>query len=91
MSRVREQPVLFWGSITTIAEAGIGMILIFEVATWTPEQVGAIMVVVAAFGSLFTFLVRGKVTSLDRPRDNAGHPLIPALPASDDPPVLPPI
>ena len=92
MSKVKEQPVLFWGSITTIVEAAIGLALIFGVATWTPEQVGSIMVAVAAFGSLFTFLVRGKVTALERPRDDAGRPLIPAQTDSDVPPtVLPPI
>ena len=61
MSRIRQEPVVFWGTLTSLIEAIIGLLAIFGVINWTTEQMGAVMLVVAAVGTMFAFFVRSKV------------------------------
>ena len=84
MKFVKERPVVFWGLITTLAESVIGMLLIFGALSWTAEQTGAIMLAVAAFGGVFTFVIQGLVTPTNNPKDDAGNPLTPGSIGSDD-------
>lgn len=62
LERIKAEPVAFWGILTALVEAIIGLALIFGWVDWTAEQVGAIMLVVAVLGTALTFFVRGKVT-----------------------------
>ena len=91
MNFVKARPVLFWGSLTTIVEAVIGLLVVFEL--WTPSavQLAQVMIVVAALGQMFVFLIQGQVTPTQNPKDDAGNVLSPGMLGSDDPGTLPPI
>jgi uncharacterized membrane protein YphA (DoxX/SURF4 family) len=77
MNFIRERPVVFWGLLTTLLESVIGLLLIFGVLVWTAEEVGAVMLAVAALGGVFTFVVQGQVTPMHNPKDDDGNPLTP--------------
>lgn len=91
MSFIKDRPVVFWGSLTNLVESVIGLLLIFDVLGWSADQVGMVMVVVAAIGQMFVFLIQGQVTPTANPKDDAGNPLTPGIIGSDDPESLPPI
>lgn len=91
MKWIKARPVVFWGSLSGLVEAVIGMLLIFDVIVWTADQVGMVMVVVAAVGQMFVFLIQGQVTPTNNPKDDAGNPLSPGAIGSDDADSLPPI
>jgi len=90
MSFITARPVVFWGLLTTLFESVYGAILIFGGIEVTPEETGAILLVVAAIGGVFTFLVQGKVTPTNNPKDDAGNMLTPGTIGSDEAD-LPPI
>lgn len=90
MKKIKEQPVLFWSNLTTVVESVIGAVLILGLVMWTPEQVGSIMLAVAALGGFLSKFVQGKVTPTHRPRDDAGNPLTPGPIGSEDSEALPP-
>lgn len=78
MKRIKLEPVAFWTSLTTAAEAVIGLLLVFSVINWTGEQTGAVMLAIAALGGVFTFVARGQVTpvatpSLGEPEEAPGY------------------
>ncbi len=91
MRFIKERPVIFWGSITTLVTAVIGLLVIFGAIDWTAEQVAQVMVVLAAIGQMFVFLIQGQVTPTQNPKDDAGNPLTPGPIASENPGDLPPI
>ena len=62
MSFIKREPVVFWGLLTAIIEATLGLLVIFGLWTIDAEQLAAIMVLVAALGAMFTFIVRGQVS-----------------------------
>jgi len=90
MNFVKARPVLFWGSLTTIVEAVIGLLVVFEL--WTPSavQLAQVMIVVAALGQMFVFLIQGQVTPTQNPKDDAGNMLTPGTIGNDEAD-LPPI
>jgi uncharacterized membrane protein YphA (DoxX/SURF4 family) len=90
MSFVKDRPVVFWGLLTTLVESVIGLLLIFGALVWTAEQVGSVMLAVAALGSVFTFVTQGLVTPTNNPKDDAGNMLTPGTIGSDEED-LPPI
>jgi len=90
MNFITDRPVVFWGLLTSLASSVIGVLLIFMLITWTGEQVGAVMLSIAAFGAVFTFVVQGQVTPTNNPKDNAGNMLTPGTIGSDEAD-LPPI
>ncbi len=90
MSFVRDRPVVFWGLLTTLFESVYAMFLIFGSIEVTPQETGAVLIVVAAIGGVFTFLVQGLVTPTNNPKDDAGNMLTPGTIGSDEAD-LPPI
>ena len=90
MSFIKARPVVFWGLLTTLFESVYATFLIFGSVEVTPEETGAVLIVVAALGGIFTFLVQGKVTPTNNPKDDAGNMLTPGT-IGDDEPDLPPI
>jgi uncharacterized membrane protein YphA (DoxX/SURF4 family) len=90
MSFIKGQPVVFWGLLTTLIESTIGLLLIFGAFVWTAEQVGSVMLAVAALGGVFTFVTRGLVTPTNNPKDDAGNMLTPGTIGTDEAD-LPPI
>lgn len=91
MRFIKDRPVVFWGSLTTLAEAVIALLLIFGAVSWTAAEVGAVLIVLAAVGGLFTFMVQGLVTPMQNPRDDGGNPLTPGPIDSVEADELPPI
>ncbi len=91
MTFAKNRPVVFWTLITGVAESIIGLLLIFETVTWTGAETGAVMLVLAAIGAMFTFITQGLVTPTANPRDDAGNPLTPGPISSDNADDLPPI
>jgi uncharacterized membrane protein YkgB len=91
MSFIRERPVMFWNSLTGIAEAVIGSLLIFDLIDWTADQVGMVMVLIAAVGTMFSFLLQGIVTPTYNPKDDSGNPLTPGPIGSEESEDLPPV
>ena len=89
MSFIKDRPVLFWGSLTTFVEALIGLLLVFGLDL-TPEQIGAIMLFLAALGTMFVFVMQGLVTPTHNPKDDAGNMLTPGSIGNDEAD-LPPI
>ena len=87
---IKARPVIFWGLLTSILEAGIGLLVVFELWTLTAEQLAQIMVLIAVLGTMFTFLIQGQVTPTNNPKDDAGNMLTPGTIGSDDAD-LPPI
>ncbi len=87
MSFIRQRPVMFWGTLTTLASGIVGLLVIFEVVTMTAEQVAQIMLVLAAIGQMFIFLIQGQVTPTADPKDDAGNSLTPG-PIGDDQPTI---
>ena len=83
MSFVTDRPVVFWGLLTSLVSSVIGLLLIFDAVSWTGEQVGAIMLAVATFGAVFTFVVQGQVTPTNNPKDDAGNMLTPGTIGTD--------
>ncbi len=75
--RISEEPVVFWGLVSELASVIIGVLLIFGVLEWSGEQVGAVMLVLAAVGSFLVFFVRRQTTALVNPVDNDGNTLVP--------------
>ena len=61
-ARIQAEPAVFWGHLTVLIEAVIGLALIFEWWSWSNSEMGAVMLVVAMLGSLMSWLVRSKVT-----------------------------
>ncbi len=90
MSFVKNRPVLFWGSLTTILEAAIGLLVVFEIWTPTAAQLAQVMILIAALGQMFVFLIQGQVTPTQNPKDDAGNMLTPGTIGSDEAD-LPPI
>lgn len=90
MRFIKDRPVVFWTLITAFAESIIGLLLIFEAVAWTGAQTGAVMLVLAALGGMFTFVTQGLVTPTNNPRDDAGNMLTPGTIGSDEAD-LPPI
>jgi hypothetical protein len=90
MSFVKNRPVVFWGLLTTLIESVVGLLLIFGALVWTAEEVGAVMLAIAALGGVFTFVTQGLVTPTNNPRDDAGNMLTPGTIGSDEAD-LPPI
>ncbi len=90
MRFIKARPVLFWGSLTTLVEAVIGLLLVFGLDL-EPEQVGGIMLFLAALGTMFVFIMQGLVTPTDNPKDDAGNPLTPGPIGSESSEGLPPI
>ena len=63
IERITQEPVRFWSTLTGIITAIFGALIGFGIIDWTQEQVGMILVVWAAAGSLFQFFyVRNRVT-----------------------------
>ena len=87
---IKARPVIFWGLLTSILEAGIGLLVVFELWTLTAEQLAQIMVLIAVLGTMFTFLIQGQVTPTNNPKDDAGNMLTPGT-IGDDEADLPPI
>ena len=90
MRFIKARPVLFWGSLTTLVEAVIGLLLVFGLDL-EPEQVGGIMLFLAALGTMFVFIMQGLVTPTNNPKDDAGNPLTPGPMGDDSAENLPPI
>lgn len=90
MNFIKDRPVVFWGLLTTTIESVVGLALVFAWVTWTGEQTGAIMLSIAAFGGVFTFVVQGQVTPSNNPKDSAGNMLTPGTIGNDEAD-LPPI
>ena len=90
MKWIKERPVVFWGSITTLASATIGLLAAFEAIMWTTAQMGQVMVVLAAVGQMFVFLIQGQVTPTQNPKDDGGNPLTPGPIGDVDPEALTP-
>ena len=60
---IKNEPVRFWAAVTGIVVALIPVLTIFNVINWTPEQIAAIVALLAAVGVAFQFFfVREKVT-----------------------------
>jgi len=60
---IQEEPVRFWAAITGIVSSIIALLQIFGAVNWTGDQIAAIMLVVAAVGTMFQFFfVRNQVT-----------------------------
>lgn len=91
MNWIKERPVVFWGSMTSLAEAVIGFLLIFDFIDWTGDQVGQVMILIAAVGTSFIFIMQGQVTPMYNPKDNQGNPLTPGPIGSVEPSELPEI
>ena len=90
MRFIKDRPVLFWGSLTTLVEAVIGLLLVFGLDL-EPEQVGGIILFLAALGTMFVFIMQGLVTPTNNPKDDAGNMLTPATIGNDEadlPPIL---
>lgn len=77
MRHVRTQPVKFWAVIQSAAMAFVGLLAGFGVVEWTAEQQGLVLGFFASVGVIFSFVVAGRVTPTDNPRDDAGRPLTP--------------
>ncbi len=61
--KIKQEPVRFWSTLTGIITAVFGALIGFGILEWTMDQVGLVLVVWAAVGSLFQFFyVRNKVT-----------------------------
>lgn len=90
MRFIKDRPVMFWGSITTILDAVIALLVIFGVWEISVEQLAQIMVLIAAIGQMFVFLIQGQVTPTNNPKDDAGNMLTPGTIGSDEAD-LPPI
>jgi hypothetical protein len=90
MKFVKDRPVMFWGTMTTLLSAVIGALVLFEAITLTPEQMAQIMVIIAAMGQMFVFLIQGQVTPTNNPKDDAGNMLTPGTIGNDEAD-LPPI
>jgi len=68
LERIKQEPVRFWSTLTGIITAGFGILIGFGILDWTAEQIGLILVLWAAVGSLFQFFyVRNKVTPTQPP------------------------
>ena len=65
MTIIKREPVAFWGLLTTLIEAVIGLALVFGWIDWSAEQIGQVLVLVAAIGAVLVFFVRGKVSPVD--------------------------
>jgi hypothetical protein len=69
------EPVAVVNASVAIVEAAIALAVGFGLE-WTPEQVGLVMAVVVALGTLVkTLWARGQVTPVAAPRDNQGRRL----------------
>lgn len=66
MTFIKREPAVFWGLLTAVAEAVVGLLLVFDVVDWTTTQVGSVMLVIAAVGGMFAFIVRSQVTPTQR-------------------------
>ena len=63
LNYIKEEPVRFWAAVSGLIAAVFALLIGFEIVSWTPEQVGLILGVLAAVGTLFQFFfVREKVT-----------------------------
>ncbi len=85
MKFVRNEPVAFWATLDLVLKTGAAMLILFGTLTWTPEQTAGVLIFFAALGGVFAFVVRGKVTSTNNPRDDAGNVLTPGPIGSDQP------
>lgn len=81
---IKQRPVMFWGLLTSILEAVIGLLVVFEIWTLTAEQLAQIMLLIAVLGTMFTFLIQGQVTPTNNPRDDAGNMLTPGTIGNDE-------
>lgn len=78
-SRIKAEPVVFWGLLEGVGIAVLGLLALFEVVTLTEAQTGGVLLAIAAVGAVFAFLVRGQVTPIADPRDKAGNLLVPLV------------
>ena len=63
MTIIKEEPVRFWAAITGLIVAIFAVLVGFDIVSWTTDQIGLILGVLAAIGVLFQFFfVRNKVT-----------------------------
>lgn len=63
MSYITKEPVRFWAAITGVIEAVIPVLILFGIIDWSADQIAAVMLLVAAIGTLFAFFfVREQVT-----------------------------
>jgi hypothetical protein len=70
------EPVAVVNATVAIVEAAIALAVGFGL-DWTAEQVGLVMAVVVALGTLIkTLWARGQVTPVAAPRDNQGRRLV---------------
>jgi hypothetical protein len=71
------EPVAVITAVIALVSAIVALLPMFGVAL-TAEQIGGIMAVVVALGSVVsTLLVRSQVTPVANPRDNQGERLVP--------------
>ena len=71
------EPVAIVNGFTTIVESSLALAVGFGL-DWDAKQVGLVMAVVVAVGSLIkTLWARDQVTPVTNPRDNKGTPLAP--------------
>ena len=74
------EPVAVITAVIALVSAIVALLPLFGVAL-TAEQIGGIMAVVVALGSVVsTLLVRSQVTPVANPRDNEWNALTPGLP-----------
>lgn len=78
MSIIKEEPVRFWAAITGLIVAVFAALVGFDVVSWSQDQIGLILGVLAAVGVLFQFFfVRNEVTPMAAPKTNEGVALVP--------------
>lgn len=85
-TRIKFEPVAFWGLLSAVAVATLALLLAFDVITVTEEQIALILGLFAALGSVLTFLIRGIVTPIGNPKNKVGNPLVPLEGDSADTP-----
>ena len=81
---IKERPVVFWGLLTSILEAVIGLLVVFELWNLEADELAQIMVLLAVLGTMFTFLIQGQVTPTNNPKDSAGNMLTPGTIGNDE-------
>lgn len=62
MKWIKQEPAVFWATLTGLIEAGFALAIGFGWIEVTTSQVGLIMLFIAALGTMFGFIVRSQVT-----------------------------
>ena len=78
---IKNEPAAFGGVVLGLAQAILGVAIAFNVALTSGQQQAIIGLTTALVSvtALVAYMVRGNVTSMNRPRDNEGRKLIPEV------------